>query len=245
MPRHLHKQAPESVIKSRKPAKRAGRSDEIVHEQLYGAIINHRVPPGTSLHEDALATAFSVSRTIVRKVLQRLSHERLVDIVPNKGASVARPSAEEARQVFDARRVIERLLVERLATKSGEEDIEVLSAVVKAEKQAFETGKKQERLKLSGNFHRQLARLAGNQVLANFINELISRTSLIIALYESSAAVSCSHGEHAEIVDAIRRHDAKKAVQYMDHHLQHIEAQIELTDNNTHVDFKSIFSKQS
>ena len=226
--------------KTRKPAKRAGRTDELVYGQLYAAIIDHRVPPGTALQEDALASACHVSRTIVRKVLQRLSHEKLVDIVPNKGASVARPSADEARQVFDARRSIERILVERLAANSTEADIEALSKVVKDEQQAIEKGNKHERLKLSGNFHRLLARLAGNQVLCGFLNELISRTSLIIALYESPGAVPCSHGEHSEIIDAIRRRDAKKAVQYMDHHLQHIETQIDLAESHRDVDFRFI-----
>ena len=59
-------------------------------------------------------------------------------------------------------------------------------------------------MRLSGDFHRELAALAGNEVLRNFINELISRTSLIIALYESPGAVPCSYSEHKEIVDALQ-----------------------------------------
>ena len=78
-----------------------------------------------------------------------------------------------------------------------------------------------------------------------FLNELVSRTSLIIALYESPGAVPCSHSEHMEIVIALRRRDAKKAVQFMDHHLQHIEAQIELTEDYPRVDFKTMFDKIS
>ena len=86
------------------PAKRAGTSDERVHKDLYKAIIDHRIAPGTPLQEDALAQAFGISRTLIRKALQRLAHERLVELVPNKGAFVAKPSAEEARHVFEARR---------------------------------------------------------------------------------------------------------------------------------------------
>ena len=221
--------------------RRNGQTDAHVYQEVYRAIIDHRIPPGTALQEDSLATAFGVSRTVVRKVLQQLAHGHLVDIVPNRGASVARPSAEEARQVFDARRVVEAVLAGRLANSISDAGIEQLKQAVEAETAAFESGNKPERLKLSGDFHRHLARLAGNDVLAGFLNELVSRTSLIIALYESPGAVPCSHGEHLEIVDALRRRDARKAVQYMDHHLQHIEAQIELSENQEKVDFKAIF----
>ncbi|MGQ0485352.1 MAG: GntR family transcriptional regulator [Hyphomicrobiales bacterium] len=232
-----------AAVEGGKPLKRNGNSDAVIHRDLYMAIIDHRIPPGTPLQEDSLASVFGVSRTIIRKVLQRLSHERLVDLVPNKGASVARPTADEARQVFDARRSLEKILIERVIASAPDTGIAGLDALVKAEKAAYESGDKRERLKLSGEFHRRLARLAGNDVLYGFLNELISRTSLILALYESPGAVPCSHNEHAEIVSALKRRDAKKAVQYMDHHLQHIEAQIELTESYERVDFKKVFGK--
>jgi DNA-binding GntR family transcriptional regulator len=231
--------------KKRPTLKRAGRADEAIYRKMSVAIIDHRIPPGTALQEDALASAFGVSRTVIRKVLHQLSHERLVDIVPNKGASVAKPSAEEARQVFDARRAVERILIERVAAAITDDETSELARLVKAEQAAFEASDKHERLRLSGDFHRYLAKLAGNEVLREFLNELISRTSLIIALYESPGAVPCSHGEHMEILSALKRRDAKKAVQYMDHHLQHIEAQIELTESHSRVNFAALFSAPS
>lgn len=232
-----------SKFKSKLPDKRSGLRDASIHREMSQAIVDHRIPPGTALQEDALAAAFGVSRTVIRKVLQKLSHERLVDLAPNKGATVARPSADEAKEVFDARRLIEKILVERVIATADDKSIEDLGKLVAAEKSAFEAGDKTLRLNLSGDFHRQLARLAGNSVLDSFLNELISRTSLIIALYESPGAVPCSHGEHMEIVGALRRRDVKKAAQFMDHHLQHIEAQIELSEDYVRVDFKSMFGK--
>ena len=230
-------------LKTNSGGKRPGLRDESIHLELSKAIVDHRIPPGTALQEDALSTAFGVSRTVIRKVLQKLSHERLVDLAPNKGATVARPSAEEAKEVFDARRLIEKILIERVVATADDGSIEALGKLVAAEKSAFETDDKTLRLNLSGDFHRQLARLAGNSVLDDFLNELISRTSLIIALYESPGAVPCSHSEHMEIVGALKRRDAKKAAQFMDHHLQHIEAQIELSEDYVRVDFKNMFSK--
>jgi DNA-binding GntR family transcriptional regulator len=174
-------------VKINSRSKRPGLRDESIHLELSRAIVDHRIPPGTALQEDALSTAFGVSRTVIRKVLQKLSHERLVDLAPNKGATVARPSAEEAKEVFDARRLIEKILVERVVAAADDGSIDELGKLVAAEKSAFDTGDKALRLNLSGDFHRQLAKLAGNSVLDDFLNELISRTSLIIALYESTS----------------------------------------------------------
>lgn len=216
--------------------------DEHIHDRLYAAIINHRIAPGAPLLEDNLAKAFGVSRTIIRKVLQQLAHEQLVSIVPNKGASVAKPSAEEARQVFEARRTLEGMLIARVAAGASDSDIDGLLKIAHLEQQASERGSKTERVKLSGDFHRQLAAIAGNTVLSGFLNELVSRTSLIIALYESPGAVPCSHGEHLEIADALRRRDVARAAQYMDHHLLHIEAQLELTDVFQPVDLQALFA---
>lgn len=232
---------PEAIAAETGNMRAAGRSDAAIHKELWSAIIDHRIPPGTALPEDALSGAFGVSRTIVRKVLQRLNHERLVDIVPNKGATVAKPSNEEARQVFDARRAIERVVIERVVQNAADGDIEALVDLVKDERKAFETGDKRRRLTLSGEFHIRLARLSGNDVLASFLTELVSRTSLIIALYELPGAVPCSHNEHLEVIDAVRRRDARKAIQYMDHHLQHIEAQIDLNESSFAVDFQKLF----
>jgi DNA-binding GntR family transcriptional regulator len=224
-------------------AERSGLTDQRVHAQLYAAIIDHRIPPGTALLEDRLAKAFSVSRTIIRKVLQQLSHQKLVDIIPNKGASVAKPNAEEARQVFEARREVERILVARVATSASDAEIKGLLRLAKSEQSAFTKGQKTERLKLSGDFHRQLASLSANLVLEHFLEELVSRTSLIIALYESPGAVPCSHTEHLEIANALIARDASKAIQYMEHHLRHIEAQIDLTPQAEAASFEELFSR--
>lgn len=224
---------------------RAGLADQQVHAQLYAAIIDHRLPPGTTLQEDHLAKAFAVSRTVIRKVLQQLSHQKLVDIVPNKGASVAKPNAEEARAVFEARRAVERILVERAVVVASDAELKNLARLSRLEQQAHARGHKSERLKLSGDFHRQLAALAKNTVLENFLAELVSRTSLIIALYESPGAVPCSHTEHLEISNAMILRDASKAVEYMEHHLHHIEAQIDLSSHATVPDFQSLFSPRT
>lgn len=218
------------------------RTDERVHSAIFAAIINHQLRPATQLQEDALAAAFGVSRTIIRKVLQQLAHEKLVVITPNKGARVARPTTEEARQVFEARHTIERELVSTVARRAQGKELDGLRGIVEEERRAQEADDKRRRVQLSGDFHRALASLAGNDVLATFLSELVSRTSLIIALYEKPGAVPCSCEEHQEIIDALARRDEAAAIDRMSHHLKHIESQVDLSQSTGGVDFRSLFA---
>ncbi len=228
-----------------KEIRRKEPADIHIHKALYRAIIDHKIPPGTALLEDKLSAAFKVSRTVVRKALHKLAHERLVDVVPNKGASVARPSATEAHQIFEARRELEQIIVRMTITKATGVELQSLVKLAKSEQQAFAKGRKADRLQLSGDFHRQLARLSGNAVLESFLEELVSRSSLIIALYESPGAIPCSHTEHLEIANAMLARDAGMAAKYMEHHLQHIEAQIDLTASQQSPDFHQLFAGKS
>ena len=78
-----------------------------IYERMVETILDHRLPPGTKLVEDRLATAFGVSRTRIRPVLVRLANEQIVTLTPNRGATVAQPTEAEAREVFEVRRMIE------------------------------------------------------------------------------------------------------------------------------------------
>lgn len=68
-----------------------------VYEALRAAILSHHLSPGTKLPEDEIGDVYSVSRTVVRAALQALAHDRLVTLEPKRGAFVAQPSKQEAR----------------------------------------------------------------------------------------------------------------------------------------------------
>lgn len=222
---------------------RGQRTDERIHSAIYSAIINHKLRPTTPLQESALAEAFGVSRTIIRKVLQRLEHEKLVVITPNKGARVARPTADEGRQVFEARHTIESELVRQVARKHDARGLERLRNIVAEETKAQLANDKRRKVKLSGEFHCALAELSDNGVLAGFLQELVSRTSLIIALYEVPGALPCSCEDHNGIIDALASGNEALAIERMSHHLKHIESQVDLSQSTGGVDFRSLFSK--
>ena len=136
-----------------KDAAQPALSDADIYERVVSAILDHRLPPGTKLVEDKLATAFGVSRTRIRPVLVRLANEQVVTLTPNRGATIAQPSEKEAREVFEVRRLIEPTLVELFIANATAADMAQLKACIDDEEAAREAGDMRRAIRLSGDFH--------------------------------------------------------------------------------------------
>lgn len=209
---------------------RGGKSGQGVYERLVAAIFEHRLPPGTKLGEEGLAAIFGVSRARVRAVLPRLALEGLVTLEPNRGAFVAQPTVDQARDVFEARRLIEPGIATRLARQADRTSaVARLRQHVAAERKARAAGDVRTIVRLSGEFHMLLAELSGNVVLAKSMRELALLTCLIIALYDRPATPSCLGEEHGDITDAIATGDARRAASLMIEHLNHVEKELDLS----------------
>mgnify|MGYP006194181893 FL=1 len=115
-------------------------TDSVIYDRVVSAILDHRLPPGTKLVEDRLANAFGVSRTLIRPVLVRLANEQVVTLTPNRGATIAQPSEQEAREVFEVRRLIESSLVERFTECADRDDIQLLTQCIRDEEAARTAG---------------------------------------------------------------------------------------------------------
>ena len=192
-------------------------------ESLTRAIVDHRLLPGTKLAEQKLADHFGVSRTLVRQALFQLSQNRLIRLEPARGAFVAAPSVDEARQVFAVRRMLEAEMVRAFLREVTPAKLHALRDHVAREKAAVDQEDVPGRTELLGDFHVRMAELMGNQVLAQMLGELISRCSLITLMYQSASAAEHSHEEHAEIVKALAAKNEALAVRLMNEHLLHVE----------------------
>ncbi|WP_291011163.1 GntR family transcriptional regulator [Hydrogenophaga sp.] len=192
-------------------------------ESLTRAIVEHRLHPGTKLAEQKLADHFGVSRTLVRQALFQLSQNRLIKLEPARGAFVAAPSVEEAKQVFAVRRMLEAEMARAFARSSTPARIRALREHVAQEKLAVQQEDVPSRTELLGDFHVRMAELMGNQVLAELLRELISRCALITLMYQSTHAAEHSNDEHADIVKALAAKDEELAVRLMNEHLLHVE----------------------
>ena len=203
----------------------------MIRDHLRDAIVDRRLAPATKLSEAEVGTLFDVSRTVVRAALQALSFEGLVRIERNRGAFVANPSPEEARQVFDSRRLIEPGLAMAAAQRITPDEVAAFRGRLSDESRLMgERGPSARRAEIhaSGDFHLLLASVAGNAILLRFMEELVARSSLVIALYGRSGASSCGHNDHAEILSALERGDGEGASQLLLAHIDHIESDLDL-----------------
>jgi DNA-binding GntR family transcriptional regulator len=199
-----------------------------IYERVMNAILSHELPPGTQLVEERLAAVFGVSRTQVRHALVRLAHDGIATVFPNRGAFVTRPTVVQAREVFEARQLIEPEIAAKLARRATAAQVRRLREHVAAEERARQARDRGGLVRLTGEFHLALVEMAGNGVLMRTMREIEALTSLVIVTFDSPRAESCPEHEHAALVDAIEARDAARAAKSMRHHLQHVEAGLNL-----------------
>ena len=195
-------------------------------ERIYEAVMDQRLAPGAKLSEAQLCKAFGVVR--IRRSLLILASREVVELQPNRGAYVAQPSAEQAREIFEARLAVEPSLVRIAAQRVSQADISTLQQHLENESLAHLQGNRREAIRLSGQFHAAVAQAAGNSVMLRIVKDLVTRSSLIIGMYGDAGFTNCRDDEHTAIVGALAAADADLAERLMRTHLEHITQNLQL-----------------
>ena len=200
--------------------------------RLTQAVHEHRVLPGMKLAEDEVGETFGAGRTIVRQALRILAQDGLVTLERNRGAFVAKPSVREAREVFEARALLEPETARAAAVRIDHEGLERLDAHVADEHRALAEDDAGRALALSGLFHVEIARIADQGTIEGFIRQLMSRSSLVIALYWRRRSALCESHAHHALLDAFRAADGNRASDLMKGHLVDLLSQLDLRDHD-------------
>lgn len=198
-----------------------------ISARIVEAVMAQKLAPGSRLGEQQLAMLFDCSRTIVREALMRLAARGIVTVSARRGWYLVEPSQDEAREAFEARRVIELGLI-RSAKPVDKAGIRQLKAHLSREKAAIKGDDVGARSFLLGDFHVCLAECLGNSLLADTLRDFTARTTLIAMLYQSShdAAQSCE--EHVQIVAALEQGKVALAEKLMAQHLGSVQAALKL-----------------
>ncbi|MCZ2497801.1 FCD domain-containing protein [Xylophilus sp. Kf1] len=197
-----------------------------IYRTIFESIMGQRLAPGTKLPEAALCELFGTTRTTVRQALTRLAHDHIVQLRPHKGAMVMAPTAQETQHVFEARRGLEDTLVRLAAERATPLEIEALRRQLRQEHDAMHRFNQPAWSRLASGFHLLVAQVARNPILQRYLAEMISRCSLIVALYEQPGNASCEHDEHTAMVDCIAAHDGEGAARLMHLHLMELERNV-------------------
>ncbi|MEW5510411.1 GntR family transcriptional regulator [Pseudomonas antarctica] len=197
-----------------------------IYPRLFDAILEQRIAPASRFTEEGLGETFGVSRSVIRRVLAKLSHQQVIILRPNQRAQVAAPDAQQTRQILEARRMTEVTVVQLACAQATPARIRQLRELIARERDCIDRDQRATAIRLSGEFHLQLAAMAHNAPLAQFLNSLVPLTSLIIAQYEAHACTYCAWPEHVAIVDALEQRDVNRAIGLMTQHLDHLEAKL-------------------
>jgi len=137
--------------------------------------------------------------------------------------------------------VIEANIVEILSKTATRKDIKRLQDHLAREEEAWRDNDRRAILKLSGEFHLLLAESANNSILLELLRDLISRSSLIIAVYQAPGASPCPPDAHRELTATLERRE-RAAIKLMTQHLDHLLTDLMLEDRDeTRVDLRSVF----
>lgn len=194
--------------------------EQRMYRDIYDAIMDHRLPARTKLTEQSLSQIYAMARHGVRKVLSQLAADGLVDLEPNRGAFIASPGVREAEEMFELRQVLEKMAVEQAWERASSEDLRQLRTMVERERDAYLQGDRALWIRLSAEFHLELAKMGGNGLLVEMLRRLVSRTTLMISSPDTTGTRPCSFDEHLSVLTALEQRDKKTALQEMAHHLQ-------------------------
>lgn len=232
----------QAPIKRRASVKEGDERHDAIYRAVSDAIVEQRLKPGARLREDALSEVFGISRTGIRKILQRLALEQLVTLTPRRGASVTRPTADEAKDVFDARHLIECGLMPDVARRMGEKEAAELRDMARQERQALRSGQQSVAIRLSADFHVRLAQLSGNAALAEFVERLCSRSSLILAVYGHRGHLGCESHDHDDLIGYLETGNGERAKAFMSRHLKTIESSLSIVEEKSEApDLREVF----
>lgn len=195
-----------------------------IYTAIKDAIMEQKLRPSMQLVEEVIAESFGVSRTPVRNVFRRLASEKLVTVIPYKGTFVSCPTIEEAKEVFEMRRVLEGAAIRHICRNGKTEhhdQYNQLKELLHEECQSHQRGDLFGALGITKDFHLHIARMAGNSYYNKYLEELISLTYVIIAFYGKQKSVYCN--DHRKILAAIEEGDEELAERLMLEHLKEIE----------------------
>lgn len=211
------------VVRGKRP------EEQLIYDRLVDAIIDKTLRPGQHLNEVKLATSYGVPRSRVRRVLERLRDEAVVEFRLNHGAFISRPTLKEAKDVFEARRHLEAIIIRLACARTTTVKMRDLRKHIKVQQDAFANNQADVN-RVAAEFHLMIADIANNAVLSRTLSLLMRRVCLIQSLYERRSGILCLVHEHEQLVDLIEKKDADAAVAVALHHCDHIEESLDLSE---------------
>ncbi|MCY1392174.1 HTH-type transcriptional repressor CsiR [compost metagenome] len=189
----------------------------VIEERLRNAIIDGRLPSGTALRQQELATLFGVSRMPVREALRQLEAQSLLQVVAHKGAVVAPLIGEDAVDTYGLRILLETEALRQSIPRLDADDIATARhyiGLLEGDNSHAEMGR------LNRLFHMALYAKAPNRKLLRMIEVELNEEERFLRFHLSSMGLGkLTQDDHRALADAAAQKDIDKAVGILNQHL--------------------------
>jgi DNA-binding GntR family transcriptional regulator len=205
------------------PALAIGRRPlhEEVAERLRELLIEGRIAPGSRLNERVLCERLRVSRTPLREAFRVLAAERLIELNPNRGASVLALTRADAEQLFELMGALEGLSGQLAAERRTEPEVaeiralhfEMLAAHSRRDLAAY--------YNLNRQIHQAINRCARNPALNETYDSVNIRIqSLRFRSNFNHEKWDLAVQEHQAMLDALQAGDGLRLRAVLEQHLR-------------------------
>ncbi len=203
------------------PANRRSLAEDVV-DRLRESIVRGEFGPGQHLSESALAEAFGTSRGPIREAFIELERAGLLTIERHRGARVSHLAQQDITEIYELRRALERLAMERAVSCATEEDFAAMDAVVAAMAEAVKAGDVHLVVELDIGFHDLVYRAARHARLYASWSNLRAQIEFFLQsrAKDTSGYLKIAVGEHAALRDVIRSGSVPDALAMIEEHLR-------------------------
>ena len=199
---------------------------ESVYLGIKQNIFDFRLLPGDRFTENEIAARLKVSRTPVREALYRLEREGFLQVQFRSGWSVRELDFRQFDDLYDLRIALETACVKALCERTDRPDLEALNAVwLVATGKRLRDGEKV--CVLDEEFHGTLVAATGNREMARCHQEVTDRIRLLRRLdFTEPERIAATYDEHAQILRAVIRRNADRAIQLLRKHIETSKAEV-------------------
>ncbi|MCJ7625631.1 MAG: GntR family transcriptional regulator [Anaerolineaceae bacterium] len=185
------------------------KAAEIIYQTLKEEILLGKIAAGTLLSETDIADRFNVSRTPVREALGRLTCDRVIHALPQRGHLVRTVSLSEILEAFRVREILEVEAAGEAARRITDDQVAALKTILLEEENPFLANYK---------VHTAIARISGNRLLADFIDEVLILMQRLIVNHPDVMDPQ----PEIEVIEALETRDVKAARETMRFHIRDV-----------------------
>lgn len=183
--------------------------------------------PGMRLQERVLCDRYGVSRSPLREACRVIAAEGLLELQPNRGAVVTRPTLTDAVEYMEIVTALQTLAIRRACDIATDEQLEAIATLHEKMRAASERNRVGQFFEFNNEVHKAIVRASGNSALVSMhehADRHITRLQNLSGAKEASLVLSMD--EHEAFIGALLRRDAKKAGAALAKHLGTVTEEI-------------------